>query len=379
VLLKIYAILFLLTLGGLARAAEFYEPFQSVRQLGMGGVYVFNENDANGFLQNPAYTCFAEGLNWSIFDIHLGAGDAKAYNDLVGPTGSLPQPTGFADIGPFYGKSLRADGTGSMSFVLPCFGIAGYYTGVLGFQMHNPAYPELRSFYLTDNGLQIGGGISISSVLSLGIAVKRVDRRGGPHNFSADALTSLTGADSVKTLISSIQDSGTGYGLDVGMASRLSQLPFNPTMSVAWKDLGSMSFLKTKGENAPEREKDNLVLGMTFDGHIPFLGVAGGVEYRHITDNNEQLGKKLHLGGEISLGLLDLRAGFSQGYTTYGLGMDFWLIQFDAAYYKIEKGAYAGQTPEERVQIGFLMDLSFDPSFKFLDAGGRNRRLKQRR
>ena len=35
------------------------------------------------------------------------------------------------------------------------------------------------------------------------------------------------------------------------------------------------------------------------------------------------------MGAEVSIAMFDLRAGFYQGYTTYGLGMDLWLLKFD--------------------------------------------------
>ena len=143
--------------------------------------------------------------------------------------------------------------------------------------------------------------------------------------------------------------------------------------------MGSTAFQQTGGATAPERQKDNLVLGMTVDGSIPFLGMAAGFEYRHISDTGEQIGKKLHLGAEVSLAMFDLRAGFYQGYTSYGLGLDLWLLQLDAAWYQIEKGVYPGQTPDERVQLGLMMNLEFDPNFSLVGAGGKKRRLKQRR
>jgi hypothetical protein len=372
------SILFILPLT--AAAKEFSEPNQTLRQLGMGGVYAFDEGDAGSLMQNPAYTCYTKGLNMTLFDIRLGVGDLKSYMDLTdNGTKSLPTPDGLSGLGPYYGKDIWLGAGGYAATTLPCFGIAGFYSATTGFMLHNPAYPQLNTIFQTDYGVDIGGAVQISPVLSVGLAAKRVTRRGGPYVFGPDRLAGLSGSDGLKELATSIENEGVGYGLDMGVVSRLEVLPFNPTVSLSWRDVGSMSFVKTKGTDAPERQKDNLVLGMTFDGSVPLLGVSGGFEYRHITDTGEQIGKKIHMGAEVHIGPFDVRSGLYQGYPTYGLGVNLFILQLDLAKYTVEQGVYPGQTPQERVNIGLMMELELDPNFNLVDIGGRKRRLKQRR
>ncbi len=360
-------------------ATEFYEPYQSVRQLGMGGAYVFSEHDANSFMQNPAYSCSLKGFNWAIFDVKLAIGDVQSYQSLTAGTGTLPTPNGLTGLSPFYGKSVWVDAGGISSISSACLGLSAYYNGIGSFKLHNPAFPTLNTYYLTEYGFKVGGAFPISPILSIGLDFKRAIRKGGPYVFGPETLSTLAGSNGFQTMIDSIQDEGVGYGMDAGVVSRLSYLPFNPTASLSWQDLGSTSYAKTKGTTAPNRQKDDLVLGLTVDGSIPLFGFAAGLEYRHITDNGVQLGQKIHLGTELSLAFLDVRAGFYQGYTTYGVGVDLWLLQLDAALYSIEKGFYPGQSPEQRAQVSLQMNLEFDPDFNLVDAGGKRRRLKQRR
>jgi hypothetical protein len=356
-------------------ANEIYEPFQSIRQLGMGGVYVFNEHDANSFLQNPAYTCHLKGLNWTLVDVGAGLGDLTNYSTLA----TQSTATGLTSFSAYYGKSIWIQAGGISTLTLPCFGMSGYYTGIAGFKLHNPAFPSLVSMYQTDYGLAIGGGFPLAEDFSLGLSAKRVIRKGGPYTFGPDSISTLTSAAGVQDLVTSTNNEGIGYGIDMGFAARLKQLPFNPTVSLAWRDVGSTAFVKTNGLTSPERQKDNLVAGVTFDGSIPLLGIAAGLEYRHINDNSEPLGKKLHAGAELTFLFMDLRAGLYQGYPTYGFGMNMWLVQLDASVYTIETGAYPGQTANQRAQIGLNMELEFDPNFKLVGSGGQRRRLKQRR
>ena len=361
-----------------AQATEFYEPVQTVRQLGMGGVYVFNQNDGASFTQNPAYSCFTKGLNWSVANLDLALGDGNN-SDFIQDLSESRETPNESNISDFMGKSIHVKLGGFSSMTLPCFGTALYYNAVAGFMVRNPAFPSIDTFYLTDTGFAVGGAVKLGENISLGLDVKRIQRKGGPYTFGPESIALLDEEGGFESLLRSVENGGTGYGLDLGVVSRLESVPFNPTASLSWKDVGSTAFVKTTGEDAPGRQKDNLVLGLTFDTSLPLLGIAGGMEYRHITDNDEQIGKKLHVGMEVSVAMFDVRAGLHQGYPTYGVGVDFWFFQLQAALYDVEKGVYPGQTPEKRGQIGLSLDLEFDPNFKLVDSGGKKRRLKQRR
>lgn len=325
-------------------------------------------------MQNPAYTCFVKGFNWSVANLNIGVGDINNYQTW------LDHPIqDFSDLTHYYGKRFFVNVAGYSSLSIPCFG-ASIFTNNFGtFQVHNPAFPTLKTNYITDYGVKVGGAIPLGPFLSLGLDFKRTTRKGGPYDFGPTDLQELQGDNAIQTLTSRFANEGVGYGFDAGLVGRFEDLPFNPTMSLSWKDVGSTAFTKTAGDDAPERQRDNLVLGGGLESSLLGFGFALGGEYRHITDQNEQFGKKIHLGAELSLLLLDVRAGFYQGHYTYGIGLDFWFFQLDAAYYAVETGAYPGQTPERRGQIGLTVDLEFDPNFKLVDSGGKRRKLKQRR
>lgn len=374
-LLKNLIALILIFIGsGYARAGEIYEGFQTIRQLGMGGVYVFDPHDAGSYNINPAYTCYTKGMNWEILNLGLGI-NGKSIYDTVRDAGDID---GIEDLAPFYGKPVWLGLGGYSSFTIPCFGMSFFNYGYSTLALNNPAFPVLNMYATYDYGYSIGAAVPLGPNFSLGLAVKRLDRRGGPLSLGVADLVDVD-EDYITDLISDIKNEGVGYGFDAGLVTRFEELPFNPTVSLSWHDVGSTSFTKIAGTEAPRPQQDNLTLGITVSGDMPLAGFAAGFEYRHITNEDEQLGKKLHMGAELSLALFDVRAGFYQGYTTYGAGVDLWIFDLDAAMYSVEKGAYPGQTPDERIQVALSMDLSFDPNFKLMDFGGKRRKLKQRR
>lgn len=342
---------------------------ETVRSFGMGGVRVTDGTDGGAFLWNPASLSHCEGMNLQLFELNLGINGQQAYEEFkdVKLDGSI---TSYSQL---YGKHLWLGAQGYSAVCLPYFGVAVYDQAYIDFMMHNPAFPVLNLTYVNDYAFAIAGAVPLGPA-SFGITAKRITRLGGPKEIGASTLGDLSN----ENLIEQFQDEGVAYGLDVGLMLR-APMPFNPTVSLAWTDVGSTAFVKTKGADAPERIRDNLTLGAWVEEEMLLAGFAAGIEYRHITNSAEQLGKKIHMGAEVRLAMFDLRAGFYQGYTTYGVGVDLWLLRADAAIYTVERGAYPGQTPDQRIQVGLSMDFGFDPDFNLTDMGGKKRKLKKRR
>ncbi|MFN7730002.1 MAG: hypothetical protein ACK5P7_12660 [Bdellovibrio sp.] len=365
-----WVVFFLTAFISAAQAGELLQFGETPRSFGMGGVRIGgNPHDAHAFLWNPANLSYGKGMNWDFFGVGFGVNGYNKYDRFKDF-----EFEGLESLDELYGEHLWVGFQGYSAFTLPYFGVAVYDQGYLDAIAHNPAFPVLDMTFLHDYALAVGLSIPIGPEGSFGVTGKRITRRGGPLQLGASILDNLDN----NTLLDQFENEGVGYGLDAGLMYK-SAGPLHPTASLAWQDVGATAFTRTKGTSAPERIKDNITLGLTFEQDISLAGIAGGIEYRHINDVNEQLGKKIHLGLEVSLAMIDLRVGFYQGYTTYGVGLDLWLLQFDAAMYTVERGAYPGQTPDNRIQLGIGMNFSFDPDFKLTDSSGKKRRLKQRR
>ncbi len=63
----------------------------------------------------------------------------------------------------------------------------------------------------------------------------------------------------------------------------------------------------------------------------------------NLFDFSEFWFKKVRIGSEISLlKVFKLRGGISQGYPTFGLGIDFEYLTVDIAFYQYERGVLPG-------------------------------------
>ena len=359
--------------GAYASAQELFEYNQSVRALGMGGARVLDETDATMIYWNPAALSQISGIRWNLFNVNLGVPDAKTITDLQG--GSV---SSLSSLAPYYGKNISLRLAGDSTFAIPYFGIGAYAQAMTNLVLHNPAFTNLNMTYLYDQGYIIGGALPIGPALSVGVSLKRAIRTGGTGSIGASTLASATGSSFLTNLQSTFTATGAGWGSDLGILWK-PPLPLNTAFSWSWLDAGMTTFYPTSSNSTPVRIDNNMIFNVNSHADFMGFGFAAGLEYRHIMNQPVQLGKKVHMGLELSMPLVDVRAGFYQGYTSYGIGADLWVIHLDAAQYTIEKGVYPGQTPDNRYEISLSMQMGFDANFGLTDLGGKRRKLKQRR
>ncbi len=354
----------------MAMAQEIFEYNRSLRALGMGNVYSVFVRDVDAPTVNPAALAFTESISWELVNANFGINGLDAYNDFK-DIGSISSPSDYDQI---VGKKIWVSLFAKTSFAMPYFGFTAYNDGKLSAIIRNPAYPQFDVTFINDTGLTAAGAVPLGPLASVGFGVKRITRWGGNQTIGLGTIAS----GGASTLTDQFQNKGIGYGFDLAFMAKIPG-PMSPTVALTWVDVGSTAFSKIAGAEAPPRIHDNLSLGLGSNIDLPGLDLAAGMEYRHITENGIQIGKKLHFGSEISLPFIDLRAGLSQGFPTYGVGFNLYFMRFDAATYSVETGDYPGQSPENRIQLGLSFELSVDADFKFYAKDGKKRRLKQRR
>lgn len=368
-------LLFLIALLGLpkARSAELMQPFRPISAMGMGGVYIPFPDAHDAVIVNPSALKWVSGIHLDAAEIGLGVNNdaISLYDELQ----NISQPQDYEIL---FGRPIWLGVSGKASLALPYFGAAGYLSAFASTTLDNPAYPDLNVTYIKDQVMTAGFALPIAPLTSLGVSLKQINRLGGNEDISLGILAN--GAD-LDGILDQFQDQGVGYGLDLALMTRIEAPFFQPTLTMVWHDVGFTNFSRTAGSAAPDVQRDNLIFGAGGLLDLPGLDLRAGIEYRHITLGGEPLGKKVHVGAELSLPLIDLRIGANQGYTTYGVGIDLFLMRLDVAMTTEELGVYPGQDPQKRYMAGLSMSLSFDPdfNFEFTDGKGRPRELKQRR
>lgn len=370
ILCKFVLLPILWSYGISSQASEIFEYNRSLRSLGMGGAYISVVESQDAPLVNPAALAFVSEINWEMINLGGGINGLDIYNTVS----NFKAITSAADYSQYFGKRIWVNAFGRTSVVMPGFGMAGFEDFKTSFAMHNPAYPQFSMDFINDYGLNIAGATTIGDRSGFGLAVKRINRWGGTEEIGLGVISSGNGSQ----IMEQFKNKGVGYGVDAAFMTKL-PVSSDTRLAIVWQDVGDTRFSKTEGPSAPPAIENNLQIGLGTAVDWPGIDFAAAMEVRHVMNSSYSFAQKVHLGGEVSLPLLKLRGGLSQGYPTYGVGFSFLFFDFDLAYYFTELGAYPGQTPENRIQLGMSMGLSLDADFKFYSKDGKKRKLKQRR
>lgn len=324
----------------------------SVRALGMGDAFTAVATDESSLFYNPAGLARVKGLNWRVFDLDAGASGVSAYSKISGmKTGG--GGAGFASaINSLYGEHVWVGAGGESIFTMPMLGIGVYDHAGATVRVNNPVYPGVHTRILNDYGYVLGIGVPLAPVFHMGFDLKYIKRTGSDNVFGPATLADLQPGN----IADNLTGWGAGYGADVGMSVVIPTPVVSAVMSAAWKNIGGIQFRSAGGSVIPD-EKNNMTLGgaLTFD--TPVVSVTPAVDVVYLNDANLQLTRKINMGIEIGLPLLDIRGGFHEGYYTAGLGVNLGLFRVDAATYGVELGDYPGQIEDRRYVLQFTMEL----------------------
>jgi hypothetical protein len=324
--------------------------YTGVRPIGMGGAFVAVSDDKNTLFYNPAGLSRINDFTLSILDPIVGVGknsldiysdaDDTDMDDTSEVTDLLRQYTGdhlhlYACLPPSIGFKIK-----NLGIMVSAFGIASIDSSV-----RNPVYPELHLTGRADIGGIGGIGFNVPGIKGLraGLAFKSISRESIDEIYTPAQIAS----DDFEDIMEDDQVSSTGTGLDIGV---IYTLPWDRFLEVD---------IALSGQNLPEIEFNNgdklateWTAGVALRKGLGPISVLAALDYRDFTNNieeDEDIGKRIHMGAEIKFkNLIAIRGGFNQGYPTLGASLDLWILKFDAAMYSEEIGAYAGQKEDKR-------------------------------
>lgn len=366
-----FALLFFLIVTQTVQAKVLYQPGQTTRSLAMGGTYVAFARGVDALYYNAAALTRNEGFTFTLAEIQPSISkNAQRLADQSQGSGSAITA---GDLNGLYGNTYTIDVNARSGFVFPYWGFGVYSTNYMNESFSNPVFPSFNVQFISDYGYLISGAVPLGPQTSLGFTGRHVKRWGG----EADILvTSLIGTNDQDLIENTIKDKGTGNAMDLSFLHTFDG-EWSPSVAAVWYDVGNTKFNPTTGQGPPQQE-NNLVFGASVQKKVPFGMWTNAFEYKFV-QQTESLSKKIHLGTELSLGLIDLRAGLYQGYVTYGVALDFSFLRIEAASYAVELGNSAGQSPSDRYQASVSINLDFDQTFKLKTSDGKKRRLMQRR
>jgi hypothetical protein len=348
-----------------------FVPHLSSRSRAMGGTVSGYVNGVDALFHNPAALYKVEGY---VFDIgKVNAAASTNSQRLLDQTSSSTSSLGAADLQALYGETFFSEVSAHSGMVIPRFGFAVFSQNYISEVFNNPVFPTFTTHFLSDYGYTIGASFPLGSNSSFGVAGRHTQRWSGNEEI---LVTDLIGTNDRELINSRFTNKGVGDGFDLALHHNIPSSNLN--FALVWKDVGTTVFKPTSGIG-PERQDDNLSFGISKSDSLGVFDTTYAFEYKHIRQSGE-LVRKLHFGTEASLGLLDLRFGINQGYLTYGVGVDLWLVSIDATAYSEEVTDNNGAAVKnDRYQATLTFALDLDQSLKIKNSFGKKRRLMQRR
>ena len=81
----------------------------------------------------------------------------------------------------------------------------------------------------------------------------------------------------------------------------------------------------------------------------------------HPMNSSIDFSRKFHFGSELSLPLLTINAGWSEGYLSYGASVKLWPIKITTGFYGVEVGSkFREQVAKRFILYLSLFDFSID-------------------
>lgn len=215
---------------------------------------------------------------------------------------------------------------------------------------------RIRSHVYT--GLGVGVGLRVLKWLSLGVTAKALGV------VEPDLTISVTDTSAMEQLSDPnaiIQQAGTGFGVgaDLGLLLFFQGRHVDYRLALKVDDVGNTTFTPlTDGDpeassRRPFQQINSAGLSMTLHNFVDAIHLS--IDYRDLDNTLQQdMFRRLHAGTRILIReMVGLGMGLYDGYPSYGIQLDFFLLKLGAVAYTREMGESLGDDPRNVYQVFF--------------------------
>lgn len=362
ILIALISILLLNANKGIA--SEFYRIGQDYRAMAMGNTGITTANNSAALFYNPAamsnifsWWVDVPGMQFYYSDNWVDA--FERYKNGI-TFDSQSEIIDFLDdnLGENYYLRVNLAANGFFNMDPKGFTIGGNYTYeyILDLSIRNASAPEVN--YLSRLDLIKQAGFSYPVGLGqfvIGVTLKQIDRSEllGVYTYS-DALNDVDFPDFTEVAKSG-GDSGGGTGYDLGFIYRFATAA-HISLGMVWRsevDFGGPTKIPAQLDLGISMRQESLmfrwIVAMDIKDALFGLEPEGD-------DTPRSYMRRLHYGTEVGIlpidkttSFISLRAGYNQGYLTYGAEMSIYrYMNIGYAKFTEEIGEYAGQNGSER-------------------------------
>ncbi len=327
---------------------------------GRGALWIYNPallNTVEFELAIPSIDFGANGKTFELFDyLEDQADNFDDWDNLT----TAEKMQALEDGDDLFLKPLGFRTAPLVGFAQQNFGLALYAdtrADIITIPHGLPARPQTAGNFLTDVVAQIGtAGIALDP-LSIGITVRYVNRR-------TNSIPDIDPKDLGDVVSTIAEDPDTYHGWGVDLGAYYPTGVWNLAVGASFRNiLGGIQVpaaadpgTKTSDEDE-ETENDsfyrNLVVGASWQP-IPKLLLTADIQDLLNQVDDVDFGDQIHIGAELDMMLLKVRAGMFREIVTYGAGMSILFFNLDFATYVPNFDRPDLTEDEERVYAGQL-------------------------
>ena len=366
----------------LAQTGELRRPGQGIRNLGMGNAGIALSFDENALFYNPAGLGSVDSILVG-FPILVEASE-NAFN-IRNELSKLSSSSTADAVALLMGKRVHFRSLSDLNFIMPfgelmTFGVASGIETQFDVEVSNPVAIEIDFGMRTDriNNLAFSVPVARGRWL-IGTGIETIERCDIP--LETYTIGTILTNDKLSSYIDfcDLKNLKRAQTFNFGFQRRLEAAS---TMKMTWgmtaNNVGGLKFKRSDNETNPSDQNVEISTGLSWQpswGPVRMLYAIDlrDLTMRHVDDtycqskkSTDCIWKRLHIGTEFGFFPLDsgassisLRAGFNQGYFTYGFELNpFLFVRFlniQVAVYKTETGDKIGERPDKRkvIQINF--------------------------
>jgi hypothetical protein len=342
------------------RSAPVYEdPFD----MASGGASLTRASQAGMIFSNPALIPYGPGFHRWVGNettLLVGKDSVDFARTLQKGTSSSSDsgPSGTASfIDQVMKTPLHAGVLNNFSYMNRLFGFSTFNRGefdIAAKKFGDTGLPAIRFRAESYQGVGVSAATFLpTQAISFGVTGKYL------YAGEPDLAIELTDQEKIKSLqsssgLKSLIGMNTGFGYDAGLLFFSQGMNADYRLALKIDDVGDT---KLKGDANLKALKQSYSVGLGYTLHNAVDAIHLSVDYRDIQKvYQEELFKRVRVGTKILIRRhIGFGLGYYDGWPSYGLELDAWIIRLTAAYYTRELGAKPGIDPRPVYAIGFTM------------------------
>lgn len=326
-----------------------------------GGVSLTRASQAGMIFSNPALIPYGTGIHrWLGNETSLIVGkDSVDFAKKLSSGGDqgAATPAGTDFINTILDTPIHAGVLNCFSYINRFFGLGVFNKSefdIAAKKYGDTGLPALRFRAESYQGLGVSAAsLFFGKMISLGVTGKFVYAAEPDLTIEVtdqEAITRLQSASGLKSLTAM----NTGYGYDAGLVFFRQGPTADIRLALKADDIGGTK-LSGNADLKQLKQMYHVGLGYTLHNSVDSLHLSA--DYRDVyAVSDEAIFKRVKMGAKLLLRQhLGLSAGYYDGWPSYGIEVDAWLVRLTAAYYTREMGPKPGLEPRPVYLAGFAM------------------------